>query len=138
MILGLLSLFLDYLLLNVFNYEIGNVLIFPMFSLVFLISSIYFKLDIKKVIIIYLLYTLITGVLFLPLLILLIPIKRNNYLLTISLSLVLYDLLFFLLLPLNNINLLIDKIIITIPINILYSLFIFHVLNNKNNKYKLV
>lgn len=138
MILGLLSLFLDFLLLNVFNYEIGNVLIFPMFSLVFLISSIYFKLDIKKVIIIYLLYTLITGVLFLPLLILLIPIKRNNYLLTISLSLVLYDLLFFLLLPLNNINLLIDKIIITIPINILYSLFIFHVLNNKNNKYKLV
>lgn len=138
MILGLLSLFLDYLLLNVFNYEIGNVLIFPMFSLVFLISSIYFKLDIKKVIIIYLLYTLITGILFLPLLILLIPIKRNNYLLTISLSLVLYDLLFFLLLPLNNINLLIDKIIITIPINILYSLFIFHVLNNKNNKYKLV
>ena len=142
MILGFVSIALDLIFLNFYNYEIGNILFFPMFSLVYLISSIYFKIDLKKVFIIYIFYSLITGIIFLPLFIIFInyiyKLKNNNYLLTIFLSISLYDLIFFLFMHLSNINLLIDKYIITIPINIIYSLFIFYVLNKKNNKYKLV
>ena len=142
MIIGIISILLDILFLNIYNYEIGNIIFFPMFSLVFLISSIYFKLDFKKILIIYILYSLITGLIFLPFLIIFVnyinSYKKDNYILTIVLSLVLYDLLFFLFMHLSKIELLIDKFIITIPINIIYSMFIFYVLNKNHNKYTLV
>ena len=141
MILGILSLFLDYLLLNYFNYYIGNIIAYPMFTLVFLLSSIYFN---RKRFCFFFLYSFINGIIFLPLLIMflnyIIIFKKSFdlYILKITCSLILYDILLFAFLSLNNIYLLIYKILVTIPINILYSIIIYYVLKTKYQKYKLL
>ena len=144
MITGIISLIFDYFILKYAGYYIDSVIIFPMFTFIFLLSSLYFNKDIKVILLIFYLYLIITGIVFLPLLILFINniVKRkndiDNYLITISISLILYDLLFYLFLSLNNISLLINKIIVTIPINILYSLIIYYVLKKNYGKYKLL
>ena len=146
MIIGFLSILLDYFILNTFNYNVLNTIIFPMFSLVFLLSLIYFNCNKKLILFFFLLYSFICGIIFLPLLICFINYivnkkrSNNNYFLLISLSLIAYDSLLFILLPISDIRLLLDKIIITIPINLLYSLFLYYyyVLTNKKKKYKLV
>ena len=144
MITGIISLIFDYFILKYVGYYIDSVIIFPMFTFIFLLSSLYFNKDIKVILLIFYLYLIITGIVFLPLLILFINniVKRkndiDNYLITISISLILYDLLFYLFLSLNNISLLINKIIVTIPINILYSLIIYYVLKKNYGKYKLL
>ena len=144
MITGIISLIFDYFILKYIGYYIDSVIIFPMFTFIFLLSSLYFNKDIKVILLIFYLYLIITGIVFLPLLILFINniVKRkndiDNYLITISISLILYDLLFYLFLSLNNISLLINKIIVTIPINILYSLIIYYVLKKNYGKYKLL
>ena len=43
MIIGFLSLFLDLLILNIIKYLLYSSLIFPMFTLTYIISRIYFK-----------------------------------------------------------------------------------------------
>ena len=145
MIIGFLSFALDLIVLSKINYYVENVIIFPMFSLVFLLSIIYYNYDKRIIFFFFLLYSSITGIIFLPLLlcfIVLLHNKNNNlnsYLLLIIESLIIYDLSFYLFLSINDINLLIDKFIFTIPINVCYSLFLYYyVLNRKNSKYKLV
>ena len=98
MITGIISLILDYFFLNNVGYYIDNVIVFPMFTLVFLLSSIFFNKDIKIILLIFFFNIIINGTLFITLLILLINYylkdKKNNefYLITICMSLILYDL----------------------------------------------
>lgn len=156
MILGIISILLDVLLLNFIYFQLGKILIFPMFTITFLISSIYFRYDMKKLLIVLVIYSSIIGVIYLPLMFFLIVYyqihkdKKNfnlkNYLLKISYSLILYDFLYFVILYFFKINsytfsLLIYKIILSIPLSILYSLLLYYinsVLKKKKNKYKLV
>lgn len=138
MILGIMSLVIDLLILNI----IGNNIVFPMFSFIFLISSMYLNIDFKKIIVIYIIYSCIIGILYLPLLILFLNYlyKDLSYFKRIILSLLLYDLMFFIILGISNINIFLDKIIITMPINLIYSFFIYYffVLKSNKTKYKLV
>ncbi len=135
MILGILSIILDLFLLNIFNYHVDNVIFFPMFSLVFLICLTTIKYNYKIIIIIYMLFSLINGIIFLPLLIIFINYSINsnntinNYLLRMLLLLILYDFLFFSFLSLSNYFLLINKLIVSIPINILYSFIVYYNFN---------
>lgn len=143
MIIGIISIYLDLFVLNISNYYIDNSIIFPMFTIVFFISAIHFKVSILKLLIIYLLYSSVLGIFYLPLLIIFIDITflNKSYYSSIIISLLLYDFYFYLFLQLNNVFFLVNKIIITIPINVLYSYIIYNlfiVLKNKNNKYKLV
>lgn len=142
MIIGFLSISLDIILLNIFNYQIDNIIIFPMFTLVFIINLILFKQDLKKVLLMLFLYTFLNGLVFLPLFIILLSsllkkdVSLNNNLLIVIVLLIIYDLLFYLFLGLTDIFLLINKIIVTIPVNILYSSIIYYyfsVLNFKKN-----
>ena len=142
MIIGIISFLIDYLILNNFDYYIGNIIIFPMFSLVYIISYLYLKN--KYNVFFFLLYIFINGIIFLPLFIIFLNsfIKsKTSYFLTIIVSLIIHDFMFYLFLSINDITLLINKIIVTIPINLLYALIIYHinyVLKDKKNKYKLV
>ena len=142
MILGLLSIILDYTFFNIFNYQVDNVFLFPMFTLVFLISSIIINVNIKKIITIYIFYSFLNGVIFLPLFIIYITfiVKQNNslnnYLLCVISLLIIYDYIFFLCLSLSSYELLINKLIVSLPINIFYSLIIYYnynVLKYHNN-----
>ena len=140
--IGIISVILDYILLNISTFRL---LFFPMFSLAFLISSIVFKLDIKITLIILVIYSLLSGLIFYNITILLliyylINKKTYNYYLLILLSLILYDIFLYLLTTtniINNLNILIYKVFITLPINLLYSCILL-VLNKKINKYKLI
>ena len=139
MILGLFSILLDFFILNVFNYQINDSIIFPMFSLVFIISY----LNIKNNIIILLIYSSLVGLLYLPLSIFLLNnylYKNkiiNNYYLRVTLLLFLFDFLLYFYLSVNDISLLIYKEFITIPINILYAFFIKRIyLSSKRKKIK--
>ena len=137
MIIGILSLVLDTFILNITNYCVNNTIIFPMFSLVFLLSLIYYNYDIKVIAFFLILYSCINGILYLPLLICILSLLNkkekslNNYLLLMTFYLITYDLLFYLLLSVSDYKLLIDKIVVSLPINVLYSYFLFNVLNNK-------
>ena len=142
MIIGFLSISLDIILLNIFNYQIDNIIIFPIFTLLFIINLILFKQDLKKVLLMLFLYTFLNGLVFLPLFITLLSsllkkdVSLNNNLLIVIVLLIIYDLLFYLFLGLTDIFLLINKIIVTIPVNILYSSIIYYyfsVLNFKKN-----
>ena len=146
MIIGFLSIILDFSFLYFFNYYVGNTIVFPMFSLIFLLSLLFFNYNKKIFLLFFLLNSFICGIIFLPLLICFLffiidkKINKNNYLLLICISIITYDIFFFLLLSISDIRLLIDKIIISIPINMVYSLFLYNyfVLINKKSKYKLV
>ena len=43
MIIGIISILLDYLILNYFNYYIDSVIIFPMFTFIYLLELLYLK-----------------------------------------------------------------------------------------------
>ena len=143
MILGFFSLLFDLLFLNFFPYLINTALIFPMFSLVYIVSRLYFNKDIKYTIFLIFLVMSIYGYLFYIIFSLFffyfIFKEKNkyfrNYYFSIMFFLVFYD--FFLVL-LNNINILfyLYKLIVTIPINVFYSLFLYKVLNNKKYNIK--
>ena len=143
MILGFFSLLFDLLFLNFFPYLINTALIFPMFSLVYIVSRLYFNKDIKFTIFLIFLVMSIYGYLFYIIFSLFffyfIFKEKNkyfrNYYFSIMFFLVFYD--FFLVL-LNNINILfyLYKLIVTIPINVFYSLFLYKVLNNKKYNIK--
>ena len=138
MILGIMSLVFDLLFFNYFNYQVNNIALFPMFSLVFILKN----KNIKSLFIIFILYSSLIGIIYLPLVILLInyyltknDLIKNDFL-RIIILLILYDLILFLFLNLFDLSLLINKIFITIPINSLYLYF----LSSKKIKeqYKLV
>lgn len=143
MILGFFSLLFDLLFLNFFPYLINTALIFPMFSFVYIVSRLYFNKDIKYTIFLIFLVMSIYGYLFYIIFSLFffyfIFKEKNkyfrNYYFSIMFFLVFYD--FFLVL-LNNINILfyLYKLIVTIPINVFYSLFLYKVLNNKKYNIK--
>lgn len=144
MIIGIISLLLDYLILNYLNYYIDSVIIFPMFTFIYILGLLYFK---KINILFYfllLLYISITGIIFLPCFIIFINnivYNKNtlaSYIIYTLYSLLLYDFLFYLFLSKTDIRLLINKIIVTIPINLLYALIIYYVLKRIKYKYKLV
>ena len=118
-----------------------------LFSLIFLLSLIYFNYDKRIVILSFFLYSCFIGLVFLPLLLCFFCYKvkkqksLTNYLLLICELIILFDVIFYLFLPLSNIFLLIRKLVITLPINIIYAILIysyFSVLNDKKTKYKLV
>ncbi len=156
MIISLISFILDLMILNLTKYNHGVMLMFPMFTVVYLLSSIYFRKDYLINYFTLSLYFSLTGLLIYPLFFYLFEfyfirkdLKNFNikdYLLKILSALILFDSLFFLLreLPVLNsykFSLLFNKIIITIPINILYSIIIFYinkVLKKQKKKYKLV
>lgn len=156
MIISVISFALDLIVLNLTNYNHGMMLIFPMFTIVSLLSSIYFR---KYCLINYFtlsLYFSLTGLFIYPLFFYLFEfyfIRKDlnkfnlkDYLLKITQALIIFDSLFFLLreLPVLNsykLSLLFNKIVITIPINILYSIIVFYinkVLKKEKKKYKLV
>lgn len=132
MIIWLLSLCLDCLINSTF-------------SLTFLIIGIYFNLNYKKILIIFLFFSLINGITYLPLLLMIMNYffitkkKISLYLLRIILSLLFYNLFIYFTLSISDINLIISNLIITILMNTFYSLIIyFIVLKYLNNKYILV
>ena len=136
MILGFFSLLFDLLFLNFFPYLINTALIFPMFSLVYIVSRLYFNKDIKYTIFLIFLVMSIYGYLFYIIFSLFffyfIFKEKNKYLRNYY-----FSIMFFLVL-LNNINILfyLYKLIVTIPINVFYSLFLYKVLNNKKYNIK--
>lgn len=156
MIISIISFALDLLILNIINYNHGSTLIFPMFTIVSLLSSIYFRKDRLINYFTLSLYMCLTGLVIYPVafyLIALYIIRKdlknfnfNDYLKKLTYTLVLFDLLFFLFskfryLNYYNTSLLINKIAISIPINIIYSIILFSinkVLKRHKNKYKLV
>lgn len=156
MIFGILSIILDILLLNFVNYTTDSIFIFPMFTITYVLTHLYFRKDIKLLLIIFLIYCSVIGVFYLPFAFLLIEYyyiskdKKNfnirDFLMKILYGLLLYDSLFFIIIHLFDINnytlsLLIYKIIFTIPLNIFYGFilyFINSVLKKKKIKYKLV
>ena len=118
-----------------------------LFSLIFLLSLIFFNYDKRIVILFFFLYSCFIGLVFLPLFLCFFCYKvkkqksLTNYLLLICELIILFDVIFYLFLPLSNIFLLIRKLVITLPINIIYAILIysyFSVLNDKKTKYKLV
>ena len=141
-VIGFISLILDYILLNISYFRF---FFFPMFSLVFLVNSIIYKRDFIVITTILVLYSVLSGIIFPSITILiltnyLINKKNINYYLVIIIFLTLYDFLLYLSSTynvINNIYWFIQKVYITIPINLLYS-YILIVLNKKINKYKLV
>ena len=144
MIIGFLSLFLDLLILNIFKYLLYSSLIFPMFTLTYIISRIYFKkketITIFFTIALMSLYGIFSYILFFYLLSFLIVYKIKNktmkkYINTIIILLFIYDLVMCILINYNFLSF-IYKTIITIPINILYSIIIYKVLNNKKYNIK--
>lgn len=156
MIISLISFILDVVILNFTNYNHQVMLIFPMFTIVSLLSSIYFRKDKLINYFTLFLYFSLTGLFVYPIFFYLLElyiIKKDlknfnikNYLLKIMSSLIVFDSLFFLLTKIPritpyNISLLFNKIVITLPINILYSVTLFYinkVLKQQKKKYKLV
>lgn len=155
MILGIISIILDLLLLNFINFNITSIVIYPMFTITYVISSIYFKKNIKNTLLIFLLYCSFLGVFYLPLAYFLIEyyyihkdkknFNKKDFLLKVCYGLILYDLLFYLVVYLFEINyyslsILVYKILFTLPLSSLYALLFFrlNVLKNKKLKYKLV
>ena len=141
-VIGLISVLLDYFLLNTFNIRF---FIFPMFSLIYLINSMLLKKDYLIVGMILILYSMLSGIILLPTSILLFIYylnqkKKINYYLIIIIYIILYDFILYSFTTTNfidNFYVFIYKLFITLPINIFYS-FILYVLNKKINKYKLV
>lgn len=132
-IIGLFSIIIDYILLNISTFRL---LFFPMFTIVFLFSSFVIKYDFKITIIVAIIYSILSGIIF-PLITILIVnyyfINKKDYYLNITISLILYDSLLYLLTTpsiINNLYLLVSKFFITIPINLLYS-YVLLVLNRK-------
>ena len=144
MIIGFISLFIDLLILNIFKYLSYSYLIFPMFTLTYIISRMYFK---KKnsvtmffTIILMSLYGLFSYILFYYLLsycfIYQIKIKTTKkYIETIILLLFLYDLIMCFLIK-NSFLSFVYKTTITIPLNLLYAIILYQVLNNKKYNIK--
>ena len=154
-ILGLVSIVLDLIILNVSPYTINNITsLFPMLTFVYIISMFYFskKVDITYYVIIFL-YLLIGNNIFLPLMGLILlhylitkykayfKINIFSYLLLVTLSIAIFDIFtFFILVLFNslkfNIYYLSYKIINSIILNISYGIllyFLFPVLiSNKN------
>ena len=142
MIIGIISLFLDLLLLNKLNYVRYSSLVFPMFTFVYIISRIYLKKDNRITIFFSVLLMSIYGYFFYIIFIYLIAYmisskkgKRIKYKYFILTILFLYDFIIFILIN-DSIISLINKIIITIPMNIVYSNIIYSVLNNKKYNIK--
>lgn len=156
MIISLISFILDIVILNITKYNHEVMLIFPMFTIVSLLSSIYFRKDKLINYFTLSLYFSLTGLFVYPIFFYLLELyiirkdlknfNIKNYLLKIMTSLIVFDSLFFLLTKIPritsyNISLLFNKIVITLPINILYSVILFYinkVLKKNNKKYKLV
>lgn len=154
-ILGLVSIVLDLIILNVSPYTINNITsLFPMLTFVYIISMFYFskKVDITYYVIIFL-YLLIGNNIFLPLMGIILlhhlitkykayfKINIFSYLLLVTLSIAIFDIFtFFILVLFNslqfNIYYLSYKIINSIILNISYGIllyFLFPVLiSNKN------
>ena len=139
MIIGIISLIIDLLYFNIFNYNQYNSIIFPMFLITSLISSLYLR---KSSIPILLLSIMFTGLVFYPILFYLLDylyIKKDiknfnlkDYLIKLCISLLLFDLILFLLtnyqsIGIYTINLFVLKMFITIPINLLYGIIIFKI-----------
>ena len=154
-ILGLVSIVLDLIILNVSPYTINNITsLFPMLTFVYIISMFYFskKVDITYYVIIFL-YLLIGNNIFLPLMGLILlhylitKYKANfkinifSYLLLVTLSIAIFDIFtFFILVLFNslqfNIYYLSYKIINSIILNISYGIllyFLFPVLTSNKN-----
>lgn len=156
MIISIISFTLDLIILNLVNYNHGTMLIFPMFTIVSLLSSIYFRKDRLINYFTLSLYICLTGLFIYPIFFYLIAfylIRKDlryfnlkDYLLKIIYILILFDLLLFLFsefryLNYYKISLLINKIAITVPINTIYMVILFYinkVLKRNKNKYKLV
>lgn len=153
MLWGLFSVITDLLVLNILNsYTIGKTIIFPMFSLIFVISSIYFKKNIKTILLILIIYMSILGIFYYILAFFLAiyyyidngrEINLKDYIKKTIICLFMYDFLFFLILyninlDINLIKIFIFKEYISIPINLFYSYFLFSVLKRNKMKYKLV
>ena len=134
----ILTVLLDLVFSNYLNYNLSNISIFPMFTITYVIYELLVNKDIKNIIISTVLYSMITGILYINLLFILIitQIKTKNYLLTTLISLIIYDLLFFMLINKYSLNYLVIKIARTIPINMLYFLLLYSSKNNEK-KYKL-
>lgn len=154
-ILGLVSIVLDLIILNVSPYTINNITsLFPMLTFVYIISMFYFskKVDITYYVIIFL-YLLIGNNIFLPLMGLILlhylitkykayfKINIFSYLFLVTLSIAIFDIFtFFILVLFNslqfNIYYLSYKITNSIILNISYGIllyFLFPVLiSNKN------
>ncbi|MBO5375386.1 MAG: hypothetical protein J6A52_00880 [Bacilli bacterium] len=154
-ILGLVSIVLDLIILNVSPYTINNITsLFPMLTFVYIISMFYFskKVDITYYVIIFL-YLLIGNNIFLPLMGLILlhylitkykayfKINIFSYLLLVTLSIAIFDIFtFFILVLFNslqfNIYYLSYKIINSIILNISYGIllyFLFPVLTSNKN-----
>lgn len=148
------SILLDYLLTNYLNYEIGNISIFPMFTITYIAYQLLTDNDIKKIIIGISIYSILSGVIGINLLFLLIILylikyleKKDitNYFIIIAISLITYDSLFYLILNLFRINtytldILIIKLFRSLPINLIYSnlLILNYCSTNKIDKYKYI
>ena len=142
MILGFFSFLFDLLFLNFFPYLIGSSLFFPMFTLLYIVSRIYFNKDIKYTLIIVILIMSVYGYFFyivFSLCFFYLVFNDNKYFKKYFFSMLFYLLFYdFFLVLLNNINIMfyLYKLIITIPINIFYSFFLYRVLNNKKYNIK--
>lgn len=145
-LLGIISLFLDLIILNFSKYIFNNIsFLFPMLTLVYIISIFYFckKITFSSYLVIFL-YLLTGNSVFIPLIILILifilivkykgAVKENilSYLFAIILSIILFDTFYFLILVffnyLNfNISFLFYKIINSIILNALYGILLYYI-----------
>ena len=139
------SILLDLVFSNYLNYELSNISIFPMFTITYIIYELLINKDTKNIIIAALIYSMLSGVIYINLSFILITneiinkIKNKNYLLITLIALILYDTMFFMIVGKYSLNYLVIKIVRTLPINMLYFLLLLYNYGSKNNekKYKL-
>ena len=149
--IGILSFIFDLSFLNIFNYSQKSTLVFPMFTITYILTSLYFRKNISYIIISLFLYISLVGVIYYPFFFFFLSyyvIRSNNkkfnlinYIFKVIVLLFLYDFLLFLIIDRYQINCLFYKIFISMPINILYALLLYYlniVLNKLKIKYKLV
>ena len=92
---------LDLVFSNYLNYELSNISIFPMFTITYIIYELLINKDTKNIIIAALIYSMLSGVIYINLSFILITneiinkIKNKNYLLITLIALILYDTMFF-------------------------------------------
>ncbi len=149
--IGILSFVFDLLFFNIFNYSQNNALIFPMFTITYVLSSLYFRIDIGYIIVSLLLYISLIGIIYYPFFFLLLSyyiIRFNNksfnirdYLFKLLILLVSYDFFLFLftnsfVLSKYSIDCFFYKLFISIPFNLLYA-FILYYLNKVLKKKKI-
>ncbi len=152
--IGVFSFIFDLLFLNIFNYTSRSTLIFPMFTITYIISFIYLRKNLLFLIIILLLYISLVGIIYYPFFFFILSyyyikrdkIKHNilDYIFKISFLLIVFDSLLFLIIYCHIINsyslsILFHKIFISVPINVLYSLILYYINYVLiGNKYKYI